>query len=297
MDNDITGEPVEDFFLSVMAATNADDIEQAVTLILDLADRQAQIDTLSQLANALVNANALARGSDLAPDLSRSRDLATIHALALDRALKLDLDLAADLAYALDLAHNLARAHAYPIRINRVILRVLEVLTNRTAVKYFPPSSEPAATSTSLSLVWIDTLTPQTLSAVVAPYLQAIADLQQVIHQITNVPPAPATIRHISDNLSVEFKMDGVAQAIDLLQKIVIPWRREHANMREQLKTDMHFPEREQRKLELDNARSEMALEIVKRIAPELPEEKRLAAVNDLLKALTVPLESPLQIQ
>ena len=72
-------------------------------------------------------------------------------------------------------------------------------------------------------------LTPHYLSAVINPYLNAMADVQRVIDEIEGNPPGEAKILAIVEGSSVPVGVEGVAQAIQVIQEMVLSWKGEHA--------------------------------------------------------------------
>jgi hypothetical protein len=183
-------------------------------------------------------------------------------------------------------------------------------------------------------------LTPRYLLDVVAPYLDAVAELEQIVSSAPAKEPAEIWIRSMSQASPVSVRIDGVVEAIELILDSVIPWRREHAKKMAELaerkqeaeiamyqadaqekrararreraeahqaEEDLLGPQRlaklkkmelenEERRLELERARINLAFEIVDKLEPDAPEERRVSIALRLIKPLGVLTGSPLEV-
>jgi hypothetical protein len=262
---------VDDLYKRVTELAGAGQIKQAINIIAALDVRQQQIDIIYQLAHHL------AVDHHFDHMLTLVRDLA--HALDLDLALVRARNIALALGFARDLAvarahglnHELVRAY----NISRVIVGVLEYLA---PISVFARTVDESPT-VEITLTGMDTLTPYTLTDFAAPYLLALADLQRVIAKLTKQPMMPPRLISLSEYLRLIVEIDGVQDAVNSVREVLIPWRKTHSmNV---LGSD---------------AKTEIALNIIGRFAPNLPETECLSYVSQMLNAVTVLIESPLEL-
>ncbi|MEP7285706.1 MAG: hypothetical protein ABI947_08060 [Chloroflexota bacterium] len=183
----------------------------------------------------------------------------------------------------------------------------------------------------------IDTLTPTTLVSHVAPYLQALIDLQQVIAQLQGIESPQAKIRLISQNSPVGIDVEGIESAYKFAEERIVPWRRKHAEKLAGLEISALELDIEQKRavvadtrvktqdahieaksseaqrnldleksrleivklnLEIDKARVELITDLFDKYGPkDLPEQDRLAYVIRLIGPLKILAESPLELQ
>lgn len=174
-------------------------------------------------------------------------------------------------------------------------------------------------------------LTPKRLREVVAPYLDAVAKVQETIDSARGRKPDVFMVHLISQLSPISASVSGIAEAVRLLQETVVPWRREHAEMMAHLLEQEKIVEIEMRKaeirerraasekdlaeavrqreeverirleneklrLELQRAKIDLALEIMKRVAPDLPETDRISFVLKLLPSLETLITNELTI-
>jgi hypothetical protein len=261
---------VDDLYARVTELVGAGHIKQAVQLITALEVRQQQIDLIYRLAHHV------ATDHHLDHMLTLVRDLA--HALDLDLALVRARNIALALGFARDLAivrqyglnHELVRAY----NLSRVIVAVLESLA---PVSVFARTMDESHT-VEITLTGMDTLTPYTLTDYAAPYLLALTGLQRVIAQLTKQPLTTPRLISLSEYLRLIVEIDGVEDAVNSVREIVIPYRRAHTIMG-------------------GEARTEVALTIIGRFAPNLPEKECLAYVSQMMNPVTVLIESPLELE
>jgi len=116
----------------------------------------------------------------------------------------------------------------------------------------------------------LDRLTPENLSSQVAPYLQAIFDIQQIVGefevQAGGVAAQPRIVS-ISQNSPIQVSVEGIGKAFDIISMMVIPWKRENAKKRD------------------DSAVAQEQLKIVVAQA-EIAEKKLQSAQNQKMAAL-----------
>lgn len=126
-------------------------------------------------------------------------------------------------------------------------------------------------------------LTPHYLSHKLAPYLQAIADLQYVINQSQGEQFSETWIRSVevdeSDHIVV--KLTTVHEALAIIQKWVMPWR-------EAIETDVIVTSEQNLTL------NQLADAIMKDVVSDAPEVDRIIYVENLLPALTLLANSEL---
>ncbi len=290
------GEEVEDFYTKLREKIENGEVDEAVMMVNGLESTQEKIGALQYLTITVFD--ALDRDSVL--DRARALDLDSALALALDSALDrkralalahaLDLALAFALAFALDSARALAsdRDHARALDSGRAlalararvqlyastIIRCLEGLVPKQLV------SGDEYTEDEIQLAGHDPLTPITLVSQVAPYLQALIDLQEVIIQLTGEPFIEPRIRSISEHSPLSFQMDGVADAIRVVREIVTPWRRKHAQQMAELEVSEKQVEIGKAEVDIQETRARTAQT---RAATKAAEKRQSAEIEQLL--------------
>jgi hypothetical protein len=332
----------EDLYTMVIEAIESGDLDRAVEIIVRLDRLSLQLNILYRLERAMDN--DLRRAYSEAVQLNKYSDTAL--ALANDGTLNLRelrtrlRSFGNELARSQALANDVTAALFHMNQINVTILRVFDTLVT-PASPLIPDWLQFIYLSqlSKITLVGIDLVTPQMLTTTVAPYLEAIANLQQNIHQLKGEVPTQSRIIRLSQNSPIEAELGGVAEAVTTIRDLVVPWRRENAKKLSDLEIEQRQAEInslqiankiaesqvdqqtletekikleieqmrlaneerrlaiEQKRLELHEAKIQMALTIINRFMPNMPESKRIAFVNQFIKALTVLVESPLTIE
>jgi len=72
-------------------------------------------------------------------------------------------------------------------------------------------------------------LTPCYLQEAILPLIASLGELQQVLEEIQGKPAQKLIIHSISQDAPIRASLEGVAQAAELVQELVIPWRQENA--------------------------------------------------------------------
>ncbi len=176
-------------------------------------------------------------------------------------------------------------------------------------------------------------LTPDSLINTIAPDLKAVADLQHLVEEIRNRPQNEVEIVSLTRG-SVSASVGGVAQAIELIMSVIVPWRYKHAqkmaqlaegekqaaikkaraeilaqrlrNRKDQERAKLEFEQKqaEVEKLHLENeklgqelqrANFQLALDVLKEIKPELPEVEKANYLTQLMEPLKVLTTSELE--
>jgi len=130
-------------------------------------------------------------------------------------------------------------------------------------------------------------LTLQYLIRVVYPYIQSIAELQQLIDQIHN-RPSKIVIKSIQQNSPVSVSLDGASDAIQLIKETVVPWRRKHAETMANLLEQEKLAEIELKRAEVLEKRAVAAKE------RELTD--KLKVENEKLRAETSLQQAKVQL-
>lgn len=78
-------------------------------------------------------------------------------------------------------------------------------------------------------------LTPEYLATVVTPYLSAIADIQQILDEIEGRPASGLNVVAITEGSPLPVGVEGAAEALRIMQEIVVPWKQDHAEVLAQL--------------------------------------------------------------
>ena len=200
---------------------------------------------------------------------------------------------------------------------SRPSLRVDSVL----GAKHFVLADESAT---------LPTLTPYYLGAHVVPYLTAIADLQHLMVEVRAGIAQPVVINWLARG-SIDVSLNGAAEAIEAIKDFIVPWRRHHHERLARLAEDEKQAEIETKRAEVlsirataDREREEakikraeaekllaeaeklrqeihfervrLALEVIKQIAPDMPDEMKITYVVKLLEPLKLLTESPLTV-
>jgi regulator of protease activity HflC (stomatin/prohibitin superfamily) len=170
-------------------------------------------------------------------------------------------------------------------------------------------------------------LTPDRLVSVVGPYLQAITELQMVLGKVKGTPPTEVTIRSISQHSPISVEMTKVPDALAALRDMIVPARRKRAERladfeqrqkaaniektraetaeaearanRELSEADKADAEAEKLREEATKTRLEnieMALRLLRQLAPNMPETEKIQYVVRLLGPIETLMNSPLTI-
>lgn len=174
-------------------------------------------------------------------------------------------------------------------------------------------------------------ITPSYLSQHIVPYLQAIVELQHIVDSARGKPLTEVAIRSISQSSPITVNVDGVAEAIKLIQEMTLPWKRQHAETMDRLaeqekqveiqskraeilqgrqhaekermevaklreETERLRLENEKLRLELHHAKIRLALDILNEVAPRLSETERADYLIRLLPPLDVLIVSTFEI-
>jgi hypothetical protein len=132
-------------------------------------------------------------------------------------------------------------------------------------------------------------LTPRVMGEVVNPYLQALIDVQEISDEARELESNDVNILAINSSiLAPHFRinLDNAGEAIRLVQKWVLPWKRQRVNKIAGAK-DENIP-----RGELINLADLMLTDI----APDLSAEERVPFIEELLTPLVILTSSPLEI-
>ncbi len=247
---------LDDLYTAVLKRIEADDLDGALHLYHSAPSDVAQLDLLHRLHDAisrnldaaLIRTRAavldLASISDLGFALDRARALAIVRARALD----LDRARALDLAFDLDLTLTRARALGHHIAGQAVVSDVLrelqKQLTHAVRLNRFIIAALGGELSETMVFEDVYRLTPEVLRDDLAPYLQALFDLQRLIDEARGAESIPPQIKTISQNSPVSVEVTGIPAALKILRSLISPYWRKH--------------ERELAELELAQKRAEV---------------------------------------
>lgn len=157
----------------------------------------------------------------------------------------------------------------------------------------------------------IPNLTPEYLVNIIAPYLSAVIELQHLIDTIKKRELSLVSIKEIKRNSPISVSLDGAGEAIQLIKDTVVPWRRKHAEtmarLLEQEKSveieakkaeviDKKIVAREQAnklkleneklRLELQQAKMQLAVEMLNSLSHNMTQAEREAIIQKLLPIL-----------
>lgn len=129
-------------------------------------------------------------------------------------------------------------------------------------------------------------LTPQHLRTSLAPYLEALDELQQLIDQMQGLEAVPVRVLSISESRSVHVTVEGAVQVLQWLNETLLPWRAHH--------TDRGIL-RDPRSLGREEI--ELSFALTSKLAPWLSKTEKKNYVVKLLPALHVLLTSDLTVR
>lgn len=232
------------------------DIDLAFDLELDrclvsASDLVPELAHVHKLAHALDHSLALPVDLTLAYDIARARELARAldHSLAypqsstysitnnLTRADNIvrELTHASDIARADDLARYIAGALDHILDIGQTLDRAYAQVCFILAVPLLQDEVEVGVEG-EIILNAIDILTPHNLTSHVAPFLEALADIQTLISNMKNEPvPTFVITKMVAYEITkigqinpITVHVRGISEAVESYLNIIIPWRREH---------------------------------------------------------------------
>lgn len=183
----------------------------------------------------------------------------------------------------------------------------------------------------SFDLTNTNPLTPTYLESTIMPFIKAIEDLQHIINEVKGEQETEVLVRDIQQHSPVSVSMDGAAEAMQLVQETVVPWRRKHAEIMAQLaereklveiearkaevlasrantektKVEAEKQRQEVEKMKLENEKLrlalarekiQLALEMLAVIRPEMNDVEKIQYAMELLRPLEVLTQSPLEI-
>ena len=227
-----------------------------------------------------------------------------------------------DTQLASELAHSLARGLAIDLGHARTYLYIHPGLANA--------ESQTTIHLDSPTLDLSSGLTTTHLLQHTAPYLHALEQIQQTLDHALNQPHTPIRLTALTTG-SVDVSLLDAAKVIEVTRDSIEPWRREHAQAlakltqlekevliekgradiliaratsqkeraeanRIQAEADKLQAEAEKTRNEVYHARIQLALDILKQVAPNLPEIEKLQYVMQLLQPLQTITESPLHL-
>jgi Pentapeptide repeats (8 copies) len=82
-------------------------------------------------------------------------------------------------------------------------------------------------------------LTPRTMMETIGPYLQAVADLQELVNEYSGSPPTPVAIVSIKQKPYTRVALSGATPLLALIRETIVPWRRQYRDQLEQLRRAM----------------------------------------------------------
>jgi hypothetical protein len=164
-------------------------------------------------------------------------------------------------------------------------------------------------------------LTTEYARDILTPYLNAIKNLQEIINDIQGRKTRKVEIVNIKQNSPISVSLDGASEAIQVIKDTVVPWRRKHAEsmarLIEQEKSveieakkaevvDKKIIAREQAnklkleneklRLELQQAKIQLAIEVLNSISHNLSQTEREAVISKLLPILETLALSRLEV-
>ncbi|MBN1426993.1 MAG: FHA domain-containing protein [Anaerolineae bacterium] len=146
----------------------------------------------------------------------------------------------------------------------------------------------------------VSKLTPHYLTADIAPYLEAIEQMQHVIDSIRGHKLRGLHIQAIKQGPPISVKLEGAPETIHLLRTIVGAWRSQHAatlsKVAHIIAESRELSTNAELEQSLREAQTELAQEILAQIAGGMTEPEREPYVKQLLGPLDVVTTSPLKV-
>ncbi len=147
------------------------------------------------------------------------------------------------------------------------------------------------ATDTAVAFITPQRITAPYLASNVSPYLDAIIGLQAAVDTLLGRAPGPHGINAINvnaENYSVEVDLEGVTDAVQVIQDILMPWRRRNRTVVAQLRVLAASGEPADAELDqaLRVAQDNLSREILREILGGAPEGDTPHTVERLEAAL-----------
>lgn len=167
-------------------------------------------------------------------------------------------------------------------------------------------------------------ITPEYLSAVISPYLNAIADLKHIVDDIQKRDFTEIFIVSITQNSPIGVSLEGVSDVLRLIVEIFDKGKRDRSKKMEEyilLEKRLELERKrlehqemnlrlakeaeELRKLKIENTKAQfelereitqMSIDIVEKVSPQLSESDKMTYVGRLLKPVGVLITSGLDI-
>jgi hypothetical protein len=151
-----------------------------------------------------------------------------------------------------------------------------------------------------VAITSVNKLTTYYLLTTVAPYLEAIRKMQNVIDSIKGRKLHDLNVHAIKHGPPISVSLGGASETVHLLRTVVSAWRSQHADKLSKAvrlmasegdsKADKEF------KTVLRNAQVELAREILVQVEESLPEKERASYEEMLIGPLATLSVSPLKI-
>jgi len=122
-----------------------------------------------------------------------------------------------------------------------------------------------------------ETLTAGYLVDVVTPCVRAIAGLQAVLDELAARSPQEVRVLAITQGWPVPVSLEGADEALQAIQQMDVPWEWDEQGGRQELAITL-------------------ALDVVNKHRPHLPEQQRIGYVTQLLSAMETLLSAHLEI-
>jgi hypothetical protein len=171
-------------------------------------------------------------------------------------------------------------------------------------------------------------LTPDYLLTDIAPWIKATVDLQNVLNYVGKRQKREIRVLSITQHSPVSVSMDGASQALRVFAEMIVPWRRQHAQVMakyeeenarldielkranvlerrasaEKERNEAHKVYEETRSIMLENDLliekhcKRLAIDIIKSTTPNVEENEVPIVVEKMLPPLTNLLTSKLEI-
>jgi hypothetical protein len=121
-----------------------------------------------------------------------------------------------------------------------------------------------------------EALSPEFMATAVAPCLSAIAGLAHVFDEMAGRVPGEISVLAITQGWPVPVSLEGATEVLQILRELILPWAREHGTGRQATIT--------------------LAINLVARSRPDLPERDRVGYVTQLLPSLETLLARPMEV-
>ncbi|MFQ5616841.1 MAG: hypothetical protein ACE5GO_10350, partial [Anaerolineales bacterium] len=138
-------------------------------------------------------------------------------------------------------------------------------------------------------------LTPHSLANAVAPYVNAIINIQYAINEVRGAPHQKIRILEIQGRPPIVVKLDGAEEVVGMIKEFVIPWRKQNTDRLRHGSARTFQADPGQNTIE--QAKIDLATQIIERVSPDISEKDKITCLASLLPPLTALLFSEFELE